>query len=124
MVFNSLLHSFIIDVDDDSVRELFQEEDWTFIMKEQNMSVELDDKDIVRTLDAIKDAGSTEAIMEILNHRPLRLGNAYRMDHDYELKWLFDSVSKWFVVTSDMFKRVMVLLAKAFLLNVHLSFGL
>ncbi|OAQ31248.1 hypothetical protein K457DRAFT_30792 [Linnemannia elongata AG-77] len=92
---HSLLHSFIIDVDDDSVRELFQEEDWTFIMKEQNMSVELDDKDIVKTLDALKDAGSAEAIMEILNHRPLRLGNAYRMDHDYELKWLFDSVSKW-----------------------------
>ncbi|KAF9124593.1 hypothetical protein BGX30_000865 [Mortierella sp. GBA39] len=92
---HGLLHSFIIDVDDDSVRELFQEEDWTFIMKEQDMAVGQDDQDIVGTLDALKDAGSAEAIMEILNHRHPRLGKAYRMDHDYNFKWLFDSVSKW-----------------------------
>ncbi|KAG0291307.1 hypothetical protein BGZ96_005300 [Linnemannia gamsii] len=92
---HGLLHSFIIDVDDDSVRELFQEDDWAFILKEQDMSVELDDQDVVGTLNALKDAETSEAIMEILHQRHSRLGKAYRMSYDYNLKWLFDSVSKW-----------------------------
>lgn len=117
MVFDSLLHSFIIDVDDDSVRELFQEEDWTFIMKEQDMAVELDDQDVAGTLDALKDAGSAEAIMEILNHRHPRLGKTYRMDLHYNLKWLFDSVSKWYVVIRYRCKSVMVVPGKPYLLT-------
>lgn len=90
------------------MKELFQEDDWAFILKEQDMSVELDDQDIVGTLNALKGAETSEAIMEILHQRHSRLGKAYRMGYDYNLKWLFDSVSKWYVVQVLNFQCVRV----------------
>ncbi|KAF9127309.1 hypothetical protein BGW39_005967 [Mortierella sp. 14UC] len=92
---HDLIHSFIIDVDDESVRSLFEPSDWSFIVKEHEESVELTDRDVKDTLDRLQDANSVSSLMDILNQRHLRIGKEYRMEHDYELKWLFDSVSKW-----------------------------
>ncbi|KAF9437394.1 hypothetical protein BGZ76_000867, partial [Entomortierella beljakovae] len=90
-----LIHSFIIDVDDMAVRDMFAPSDWEFIVKEQGLSVSLKDQDIIDILKRLKQANSPASIMVVLQDRHTRLGEGFAMEHDYDLKWILDSVSKW-----------------------------
>ncbi|KAG0271612.1 hypothetical protein BGZ95_000567 [Linnemannia exigua] len=92
---HDLIHSFVIDVDDESTRALFKSNDWSFIVAEQDESVELSDCDVIATLERLQDVNSISSLMDILNQRHLRLGKDFRMERDYDLKWLYDAVSKW-----------------------------
>ncbi|KAG0358333.1 hypothetical protein BGX24_006001, partial [Mortierella sp. AD032] len=92
---HDLIHSFIIDVEDEGTRTLFKSKDWSFIVAEQDESVELSDCDVIAILERLQDANSVSSLMDILNKRHLRLGKNFRMEQDYDLKWLYDAVSKW-----------------------------
>jgi hypothetical protein len=92
------MHSFIIDVDDVAVKEIFTPADWAFITKEQELSVNLKDQDVVDTLERFKQADSPGTIMTLLQERHSRLGKEFTMEQDFDLKWIFDSVSKWYVM--------------------------
>ncbi|KAG0201876.1 hypothetical protein BGX33_010056 [Mortierella sp. NVP41] len=90
-----LIHSLIVDVDDESTKSLFTPTDWDFIKAEQEISLEIKDKDILDVLARFRESDSMGDIMANLNERHPRLGKRYTMDLDYDLKWTFDSVSKW-----------------------------
>ncbi|KAG0331889.1 hypothetical protein BG004_001466 [Podila humilis] len=90
-----LIHSFIVDEDDDGVRRLFDSGDWTFITAERPREVVLDDLDVVTLLESFQGLASTSDVMKALQDRPARLGANYNFSKDFELKWLFDSISKW-----------------------------
>ncbi|KAF8924990.1 hypothetical protein BGZ58_001238 [Dissophora ornata] len=90
-----LIHSFIVDERDDSVRLLFDPKDWTFITTEKPREVIQDDNDVMSMLKSYQELVSTAEIMEALKTRPTRLGESYVFSKDYELKWLLDSISKW-----------------------------
>lgn len=93
----SLIHSFIIDENDEGIRSLFEPVDWTFIMKEKPKEISLDDLDVTNTLERFRGMASTADIMEDLKDRPARLGATYVFSKDFELKWILDSISKWYV---------------------------
>ncbi|KAF9577809.1 hypothetical protein BGW38_006741, partial [Lunasporangiospora selenospora] len=90
-----LIHSFIIDVDDAATKDMFTPADWAFITKEQEMSVSLNDQDVTKILDRFRRADSIGTIMNLLQERHPRLGKGFIMERDYDMKWIFDSISRW-----------------------------
>ncbi|KAF9923554.1 hypothetical protein BGZ67_009765, partial [Mortierella alpina] len=90
-----LMHSYIIDVDDAATKDMFTPADWAFITKEQEMSVSLSDQDVAKILERFRRADSIGTIMTLLQERHPRLGKGFVMERDYDLKWIFDSISRW-----------------------------
>ncbi|KAF9080460.1 hypothetical protein BGX27_005453, partial [Mortierella sp. AM989] len=69
-----LVHSFIIDVDDLAIKDMFTPTDWEFIVKEQELYVTLKDQDIASILERFKQADSPSTLMSLLQERHPRLG--------------------------------------------------
>ncbi|KAF8930097.1 hypothetical protein BGZ58_008465 [Dissophora ornata] len=84
-----------INVDDMAMKDMFTPEDWFFITKEQELSINLRDQDIVDVLEHFKQADSLGTIMALLQERHPRLGKGFIMEQDYDVKWIFDSISRW-----------------------------
>ncbi|KAF9158031.1 hypothetical protein BGX20_003584, partial [Mortierella sp. AD010] len=89
-----LIHSFIIDVDDQDIKCIFDSSDWESIVKEAEQRTCVADADIVALLDSFKEMNRTKKIMERLLERHPRLGSSYVHSQDYDIKWIFDSISK------------------------------
>ncbi|KAF9201567.1 hypothetical protein BGZ59_002627 [Podila verticillata] len=77
-----LIHSFIIDENDEIVRSLFEPVDWTFIMKEKPKDIILDDLDVTNILERFRGTASTAGIMKDWKDRPMRLGATYVFSRD------------------------------------------
>ncbi|KAI9237184.1 MAG: hypothetical protein BYD32DRAFT_487471 [Podila humilis] len=74
---------------------LFAEKYLNIQQKEKPKDIILDDLDVTNILERFRGTAYTADIMEDLKDRPMRLGATYVFSKDFELKWIFDSISKW-----------------------------
>ena len=86
-------------MDDHDIECIFDSSDWESIVEEAEQQTCIADADVVTLLDSFKEMNSMKKIMERLSERHPRLGGSYVHSQDYDIKWIFDSISKWHVIS-------------------------
>jgi hypothetical protein len=88
----------VIDIDNDNIKNHFSNEDWEVLTRETNPGPSIEDEDILNILEHLKSLDTKKVIMKALLKSHPRLGENYEHIQDFDVKWIFDSVSKWYEI--------------------------